>query len=626
MDIIVNRMVRQAIPLFNVFASLAIVLLLTTLLKLGSEIFIPVALAVLLSFALAPVAGWLQRSGLGRGPSVVLAVLLALGIVLVLGYVIITQVSDLAAQLPSYKAVIREKLRAMIAGMSEGGPFSRAGQVIGELFEDVKKMSDAKPDAAVVVRAEPASGWKLASDWLGGLLHPLATFAIVFLILAFILGQREDLRNRLIRLVGTEDLQKTTAALDDAGLRLGKLLLAQLTVNACFGAAVGTGLWAIGLPSPFLWGVLAGVLRFVPYIGAFIGMVPPLFIAFALDPTWSSVLWTAALFIVIDPIVGHVIEPLVYGKSTGLSPLAVVVSATVWAFLWGPVGLVLSTPLTICLVVLGRHVKRLHFLDVVLGDRPVLEPHEIFYQRMLAGDPREASEQARAFLGERALATYIDEVALNAIRRAHQDVVRGSVSGERLGRMVASSRALVESLKDMPEGRRVPLRPAGLEAQAAFERIGSDRAVARERIDRMNLDAAWHASHPVAILYGAHPMDEVPARMLAQVIERYGLPVRVAPLAEADKASEADVAGVRLVFLSFIEPLSTLHLRAASIQVHRRAKNARVAMAIWQEADAAFIDTLRRQLRVDALVTKTSEALEATSLLVRAPAARKPAA
>ena len=191
------------------------------------------------------------------------------------------------------------------------------------------------------------------------LLHPLATTGIIVIFVIFILLQREDLRNRLIRLAGSHDLQRTTAALDDAASRLSRLFLIQLLLNGSFGIIIGTGLWLIGVPSAILWGILAAVLRFVPYIGAAIAAAFPLALAVAVDPTWSMLLWTLALFVVVEPIVGHVIEPMVYGHSTGLSPVAVVASATFWTALWGPIGLVLATPLTVCLVVLGRHVESL---------------------------------------------------------------------------------------------------------------------------------------------------------------------------------------------------------------------------------------------------------------------------
>mgnify|MGYP001415262881 CR=1 FL=1 len=610
MDIITNRLLRQAVPLFNALAAVLLALALGVLLKLGNDVFIPLAVALLLAFALAPVANLLQ-SRLGRGPAVVLSLLLAIAIIVGLGAVIYFQVADLAEQIPARKEVVKAKLQALAGGMAGAGPFTRAGDAISELLAEASRLTAGASGARtppLVVTQEAASGLRVAAEALGHLVKPFAVMFAVILFTAFMLGQREDIRNRVIRLAGTDDLQQTTAALDDAGARLGRLLLTQVMVNAAFGAVIGGVLWAIGLPSPFLWGILAGVMRFVPYVGAVIGGAAPLAVAFVFDPGWSSLIITAVTFLILDLLVGHVLEPLLYGRSTGLSPLAVVLSATVWAFLWGPLGLVLATPLTICLVVIGRHIPRLSFLATLLGDRPPLEPHEMLYQRLLAGDPAEAGEQARLFLRKRSLATWYDDVALKAIRRAHLDIVRGSVAGDRLERMLASARAIIETLKSVNAGPASRLGHDTAETAAALDRFADDSA-ARERIDAARLPAGWQGAHPVVILYGAHPLDEVPARMLAQVLERYGVRAKVAALGNC--APDADAfANVRLVCLSFVEPLSTLHLRAASIGVRRKFGGARVVLCIWQQAEAGLIDALRRQLRVDGLVTTTVDALK----------------
>jgi predicted PurR-regulated permease PerM len=232
---------------------------------------------------------------------------------------------------------------------------------------------EARP-IPVEVRQPPPTALENIGTLISPLLRPLTTTGITAIFVIFILLQREDLRNRFIKLAGGHDLQKTTVALDDAATRLSRLFLIQLAVNTVFGVVIGAGLWIIGIPSPVLWGILAAILRFVPYIGAVIAAVFPLALAAAVNPGWSMLLAAAVLFLVVEPVVGHVIEPLVYGHSTGLSPVAVVASATFWTALWGPIGLVLATPLTVCLVVLGRHVERFEFLDVMFGDRPALSP------------------------------------------------------------------------------------------------------------------------------------------------------------------------------------------------------------------------------------------------------------
>ena len=232
---------------------------------------------------------------------------------------------------------------------------------------------------------------------VGPLVQPLATTGIVIVFVVFMLLQREDLRDRFIRLVGSRDLHRTTQALGDAAERVGRYLLMQLLVNVAYGIPIGIGLWLIGVPNPLLWGMLSVVLRFVPFIGPILAAAFPLALSIAVDPGWTMLLWTAALFIVLEMISGNIVEPWLYGASTGLSSIAILAAAVFWTWLWGPVGLLLSTPLTVCLVVLGRHVPQFGFLNVLLGSEPVLEPAESLYQRLLAGDPDEATERAEEY-------------------------------------------------------------------------------------------------------------------------------------------------------------------------------------------------------------------------------------
>ena len=405
----------------------------------GREVFVPIALAILLSFVLAPLVGFLQRAHIPRAVSVISVVLFAFICIFALGGVIASQLNELAGDLPRYQFTMREKIKSLRGTAATSGTLERAADVLQDLGKELNKPKDpvskspatpppgqeAKP-IPVEVRQPPPTALESIATLISPLLRPLTTTGIVAIFVIFILLQREDLRNRFIKLAGSHDLQKTTAALDDAATRLSRLFLIQLALNTAFGVVIGAGLWMIGIPSPVLWGILAAVLRFVPYIGAVISAVFPLALAAAVDPGWSMLLWTAALFLVVEPLVGHVMEPLLYGHSTGLSPVAVVASATFWTALWGPVGLVLATPLTVCLVVLGRHVERLAFLDVMLGDRPPLSPSELFYQRMLAEDPAEAVDKAEEFLKERPLSTYYDEVALPGLKLAQKDIGAGN--------------------------------------------------------------------------------------------------------------------------------------------------------------------------------------------------------
>jgi predicted PurR-regulated permease PerM len=337
----------------------------------GREILVPITLAVLLSFVLAPVVDLLRRLWLGRVPAVLLAVLLALGAILFVGGLIGAQVAGLARDAPSYAATIERKVSAVRAYTV--GRFTEAmdgvgrelGRTAGGGGADTAPAAPRTPappagdeprPLPVEVRQPDASPLELAERVLSPILHPLATTGIVLVVAVFVLLQREDLRDRLIRLAGATDLHRTTTALDDAARRLSRYFLFQLGLNTAFGCIIAVGLFFIGVPSPVLWGILAALMRFVPYIGAFLGAALPLALAAAVDPGWSMAVWTAALFLVTEPLMGHVVEPSVYGHSTGLSPVSVIVAAIFWGWLWGPVGLILSTPLTLCLVVLGRHV------------------------------------------------------------------------------------------------------------------------------------------------------------------------------------------------------------------------------------------------------------------------------
>ena len=279
-------------------------------------------------------------------------------------------------------------------------------------------------------------------------LGPLETTVIVFIVAIFILMQREDLRDRFIRLFGSRDLHRTTIAMDDAGQRLSRYFVSQLGVNACFGVVIGVGLWLIGVPSAALWGVLAGLLRFVPYVGPLLAAVAPLTLAAAVDPGWWTTIYVALLFVIIEPLTGYVVEPLLYGHSTGLSPMSVIVAAVFWTWIWGPVGLILSTPLTLCLVVMGRHVKSLEFFDVLLGDRPALSEVNRFYQRTLANDPDEALDQAEKMLADRSLVDYYDSVVLPGLKLAAADEARGTISRQRATEMTRSILAVISDLEE----------------------------------------------------------------------------------------------------------------------------------------------------------------------------------
>ena len=446
-------------PSVTSLMNLAVGVVIVAALYFWRDVFIPIVLSILLSFVLVPLVDLLRRFYLPRVPAVIAAVLIALGIVLSLGTIIGLQMASLASDLPRYESTIRAK----VAGLQDGA-ISRLSDRLRNAGRDLREAAEERPkpepQAAPTSRPEPPRPLQvevqepeigpaqLARQFLLPILRPLATVGIVFIIVVFILLQREDLRDRLIRLFGARDLHRTTAAMDDGAQRLSRYYLTQLALNTGFGVLTAVALWLIGVPSPILWGILAALMRFVPYVGSFVAAGFPALLAAAVDPGWTMVLWTVAFFAIAEPVMGHVVEPLVYGQSTGLSPFAVVVSAIFWTWLWGPLGLLLATPLTLGLVVLGRHVERLEFLDVLLGDRPALTPAENFYQRMLAGDPDEAEEYAEQLLKERSLSSYYDEVSLKGLQLAANDAARGVLTPAQLGRIKNAVLGLVRDLAD----------------------------------------------------------------------------------------------------------------------------------------------------------------------------------
>ncbi|MGH7100259.1 MAG: AI-2E family transporter, partial [Stellaceae bacterium] len=338
----------------------------------GREVLLPITLAVLLSFLLSPLVELLRRAWLGRVPSVILAVLLALGVILGLGSAIGTQVAQLAQDVPRYQSTIETKIThlreatidrfsAKIASLGHelsGPPAPAAASATAARPSAQAQGLTQKPVPVTVVRPAP-SALEIGEKVVSPLLNPLATAGIILVVTIFVLLQKEDLRDRAIRLFGARDLQRTTVAMNDAGRRLSRYFLTQLGLNASFGVIVGLGLYFIGVPNPVLWGVLGALLRFIPYIGSWIAAALPIVLAAAVEPGWSMVIWTTALYVGSELTIGQFIEPLVYGHSTGLSPVAVIIAAIFWTWLWGPIGLIISTPLTLCLVLLGRYIERL---------------------------------------------------------------------------------------------------------------------------------------------------------------------------------------------------------------------------------------------------------------------------
>jgi predicted PurR-regulated permease PerM len=588
----------------------------------GREVLIPVTLAMLLSFVLSPLVELLRRIWLGRILSVLLAVLLALGLILALGSAIGTQVAQLSGNLPQYQTTIEvkivglrnatiDKLSAKLGSLGHqlAGPAPHAEAPAPAPTGGPAQEQPEKP-VPVVITQPPPSVVEIGKRVLEPLLSPVATAGIILVVTIFALLQKEDLRDRAIRLLGSGDLHRTTVALDEAGQRLSRYFLTQLGLNASFGVIVGLGLYFIGVPNPLLWGILGALLRFVPYIGSWIAAALPVVLAAAVEPGWLMVIWTAVLYGVTELIMGQAVEPLIYGHSTGLSPIAVIIAAIFWTWLWGPIGLIISTPLTLCLVVLGRHIERLEFFDVLLGDRPPLTPVESLYQRMLAGDPDEAEEQAERYLADQPLSAYYDEVVLQALRLAADDVLSGTLEASRLEAFIA---AMDELIHDLGERTDLPPETAIAEKAQVAATADTNAPAAGEEVGEDRLALEWQAETPVLCIAGRGALDELAARMFAQLVGKHGIKARVVSHEEVSRTRIAalDIAGVAMMSVSYIGVGgSTARLRYLLRRLRERQPAARLLLGLWPAQEPGLLDgELRRTLGADFYVTSLREAV-----------------
>lgn len=636
-----NEIPPAETPSLGSLMTLAVAVVVVAALYFGRDVLLPIVLAVLLAFVLAPFVDFLRRWRLGRTLSVAIAVLVALGVIGSLSATIGLQVAQLASDLPRYETTIRDK----VSGLKDGvvGRVSNRLRHLGREFE--KATEDKAPPAEtapapaaspsappepkplqVEVRPAELTPLELAQRFIVPLLHPIATVLITLVVVIFILLQREDLRDRMIRLFGARDLHRTTAAMDDAARRLSRYYLIQLGLNGSFGVVTAGALWAIGVPSPLLWGIFGAIMRFVPYIGSFAAALFPIALAAAVDPGWSMVLMTAAFFIVAEPMMGHVIEPLVYGQSTGLSPFAVVVSAIFWTWLWGPIGLVIAMPLTLCLVVLGRHVERLEFLDVLLGDRPALTPSENFYQRMLAGDPDEALEHAEQLLKERSISSYYDEVALKGLQLAANDATRGVLTAQQTERIRSAIQGLVHDLAPHPDEEPPPVEKkedvAG--TPIAEKTLPKEPPVEEEPPQEPELPETWRGEAPVMCIAGRGPLDEAAATMLAQLLRKHAIGARVVPHEAVSRSNiiGLDTEGTAMVCISYLDISGNpAHLRYLIRRLRQKLPDAPILVGLWPQEDPVLTDDkLRGAIGADHYVTSLREGVKAVLGAARAAA------
>lgn len=524
------------------YETIATFAILVALLYLGAGIFVPLVLSILLAFALSPMVELLtHRLRLPDPVAVIVSVIAALVMLGVFAYVVGVQLVQIGAQLPDYQATVARKLHDIQQQLTGGGLFDSLKTAMGSLTEQLNAAdSAARPSTPipVIIANDVGNPLGVASTLLGTLAGPLATAAIVFIFLIFLLLGRGELQERFIRLVSRGGYSTTNLAIGDASQRVGRYLLLQLCINLGYGVAFGAGLLIIGVPGAILWGLIIMLFRYIPFIGGLLVASIPMLLAFSVDSGWGMLLSTVVLFLVIDLTTANVIEPRVYGSSTGVSPIAILLSAMFWATLWGPVGLILATPMTVCLVVIGRYIPQFRLLETLLGSEPVLAPPERLYQRMLKGRTEEAIELAEETIAAGGLYGFQDDVLLPALQLASSE------------------------LSDAPEAL-------------------AQRRVLTASIDAVIEESATSAAidGPLVVLIGGRTeIDERAAKIVAQRLADQQVPSRVLPpmAVRQESIGRIDLEGAEVVCLVYFGT----DFKAQARYVSRRLKFIREGVRI----------------------------------------------
>jgi len=570
-----------ALPSVQLAGALAAGALLIAALYVGRDILIPLALACLLGFVLSPLVQRLRRWGLPRALAVSLVLAACLAVLAVAAVGLAGQVRALSTELPVYRDNVERKVRDLRQRWSAPGVLSGALQTLDTVKKEVERPPDTDNNPATVEPAPPPvlqveerpKPWQELQAWFAAAAGPLATAGIVLVFLFLVLLDRQDLRDRMLRLVGGS-LHRNIDAMNEAGTRISRYLTMQLAVNALYGVPLAVGLWLIGIPGAVVWGALAAVMRFMPYVGPLLSAVFPLALAFAVDPGWNLVLWTLGLIIVLELLSNNIVEPWLYGASTGLSAMSLLVSASFWTLLWGPIGLVMATPLTVCLLVIGRHLPALQFLDVLLGSRPALDLPTRLYQRLLADDAEEAIELAIDTAQADGVTAFYHRAGVPALRQASDDHEQLATAEHRL-RVVAGMDEVIDELREQYPGKAPPGRP-----------------------QVVCIGAKWE-------------VDTLAARMLVHALEHAGHRAehRAAGIGHAETFAALDLRGARLVCLSQFSAVPQTQARLLCRRLRRRWPGLHIVLALWnvppdwlERADAA-------DLGADALVTSVDEAV-----------------
>jgi predicted PurR-regulated permease PerM len=541
-------------------------------LYLAREVLIPLALAILFSFVLAPGVRRLERLHLGRVVSTFVMVIAGVSILGAIGWVATNQAVSLTAKLPEYKNNISQKITKLRSPRSSD--LAKATEAIKDLD---KQAAPGKPPLAV--RETPATGLGALVDFVTPFVAPLATALAVIVFTILMLLNRENMRERLIGLIGAGRINLTTQALNEVGYRVSRYLYMQLVVNAMFGIPFGIALYFIGIPNALLWGLLATLLRFIPYAGVWIAVAMPTLLAFAISNDWSMVAWTLGVFLVLELLLVNLVEPLLYGRSAGLAPMAIIIAALFWTWLWGPIGLLMATPLTVCVAVMGRYIPQLGFLNMLLGVEPVLSPQARFYQRLIALDHDESADLAEKFVEEKGRAAFFGEVLIPALGLIERERHSGSLD---------------------PEAER-----------SVFEDL-------REILSELQEEGPQPKPVPVSVVAAHDEGDHLAATALALESGAQLVPY---PLLANEVIEQLEKAGCKSVCLSAVPPHAATHAGHLARRLKRRSPNLKIVVALW--TDLENIDRSRSRLKdagADTVVTNLPDALQALRDLSVAPA------
>ena len=571
-------------------------------LYLGRVVFIPLALAILFSILLSPVIRIFERVHVPRFLAIVAVVLVLMGGVGFAGWKTSQQLLDLTDQLPDYKKTLDEKIHVLHGMRSES--LTRAQSTVKEIEREVVAATPSVEPEDPNAKKTPALGSSATRplsvqvvppsnpvEALENMVGPLANAFIVAVFTVFILMGREDLRNRIVRLAGGTRLNAVTQALDDASHRIDRYLLLQLVVNACYGAVIAIALNLLGIPHASLWGIGAGVLRFLPYLGPPLSALVPILLSLAVFPGWGHALATMAVYFCLEVTVANFVEPYLYGAHVGLSPLAILVAAIFWTLIWGFPGLVLSTPITVSLVVMGRYLPGLGWLSILLGDEQTLAPEVEYYQRLLASDQAEARRVLVRYRKTLPLEDLYSAVVIPALSLAEQDRHRNELDEHTQEYIYQSTREIVEELGESEPHARIA------------EGIAPVRELAvREPGQRSQCDVLCVPSRDEA--------DSVVALVLAQLLEQQGIACE--SLDASDSATivqQAEQLNPKVVFISALPPFAIGGARSLYAQLRAKLTHARIVVCFWHyEGDVKRLTQRLRLAAGDSAVTNLGAA------------------